>query len=122
MMPSAATPLLELYEGQTRAAAKVVESWRQAPPGAARFAQDIDDLVAEMAAESPRQLERMYHKEWRRAAEGSLRQCVPLGETIFGIWDAHTDVLRSVRDLARSLTAQGHTVPHLADLEAAIER
>jgi hypothetical protein len=121
-MPLTATPLLDLYESQARAAARVVESWRAAPPDAAHYARDVDDLIAELAAEFPRHVERMYHREWRRAADGPLRDCVPIGEAVFGIWDAYTEVLRGVRDLARSLAAQGHAVPHVPDLDAAIAR
>jgi hypothetical protein len=121
-MSTAATPLLELYEGQAQAAAKVFESWQQVPPDAAKFAQDVDDLIGEMADECPRRMERMYRREWQRAADGALSNCVPLGEAVFGIWDSYTALLRSVRTLARSLAADSHVVPHLSDLEAAIER
>jgi hypothetical protein len=122
MMSPTATPLLEMYEGQARAAAEVVASWRQAPPDTAKFAQGVNDLIAELADEWPRRMERMYQREWRRAAQGPLPLCVPLGESVFGIWDSYTALLRSIRALARSLAADGPDLPHLADLEAAIDR
>jgi hypothetical protein len=121
-MPSTATPLLELYEGQARAAAKVIESWREPPPDADQYARHIDDLIAEISTEFPRQIERMYHVEWGRAADGPIRECVPIGEALFGVWDGFVAVLQSVRDIAESLAAGGHTMPHLPDLRAAIDR
>ncbi len=121
-MPLTATPLLELYEGQARAAAKVVESWREPPQDAGQYARHIDDLIAETSAEFPRQIERMYHREWERAAQGPIRLCVPIGEAVFGVWDGFASVLRSVRDMAESLAARGHPMPHLPDLHAAVDR
>jgi hypothetical protein len=121
-MSSAATPLLEIYQNEARAAAKVVESWEQARPDPTRFAQDVDDIVAAMADEVPSRMERMYQRAWRRAAQGPLTQCGPVGEAVFGVWDSFTAVLRSVRTLALSLAADGHPVPHLTNLDSAIDR
>jgi hypothetical protein len=121
-MPSTVMPLLDLYEVQARAAAKVVDSWRQPAADPKEFAQGLDDLITDMADEIPQRMERMYQREWRRVAQGPLPQMVPVGEAVFGIWDSFTAVLRSVRTLAQSLTAEGHAVPHLADLDIAISR
>lgn len=121
-MTSTATPLLEMYEGQARSAARVIEAWREPRMDAGQYAVHIDDLIAEMSAEFPRQIERMYHGEWGRVAQGPIQLCVPIGEAVFGVWDGFASVLRSVRDVAESLAARGHPMPHLPNLHAAIDR
>lgn len=120
-MVSTATPLLRLYEGRAHAAAQVVESLRSTPPDQGLFARDLDDVIVTLS-ESPKQVEKMYHDAWDRAAEGPIAQCVPMGEAVFRIWDAYLDALRSVRDFARSVGAQNGAVTHLPDLDAAIDR
>jgi len=120
-MPLAETPLLQLYEGQARAAARVVEVLRAARPGEDFQTRDVDDLIAALA-ESPNQVEKMYHDAWRRAVDGPMVQCVPIGEAVFRIWDAYLHALRSVREFARSLAANDRAAVHLDDLDAAIAR
>ena len=64
----------------------------------------------------------MYHREWGRAADGPMVQCVPLGEAVFALWDSAAEVLESARALGRSLVARGHAVLHLPGLEAGIDK
>jgi hypothetical protein len=115
-------PLLEMYRSQARAAKEVVQAWQDAPPDAAQFARDIDEVISEMAVKWPQMIEQTYHREWQRAVKGPIENCVPIGETVFDLWDSFTKVLEPIRDLGRSLVARGHTVPHLPQLEAGIDK
>src|SRR6476619_632307 len=120
-MTPTATPLLRMYEGQALAAARAAEFMRSVPSDHELFARDLDELIVTLS-ESPVQVEKMYHDAWRRAVDGPMEQCVPIGEAVFRLWDLYLDALRSVRDFARSLANSTHAVHHLTELDAAIAR
>jgi hypothetical protein len=125
-MPPNGTPLLlELYESQAGAAAQVFESWRQATGEPAVRAQEVTDLIAELA-DGPKRVERVYRTAWDRLFDRRhnvlLNRFVEIGEAVFRYWDEQLALLRSVRDLAQSLVERGESVPNLPALGAAIDK
>jgi hypothetical protein len=121
-MPLAAPPILELYRRQARDAKDLVESWPAAQPDPTRLARDVDDVIADAAVNWPALVEKSYHREWDRAVTGTLDERTRGGEFLFDLWDAFTDALQSLRDLAGSLVSRGHSVHRLPDLDAAIDK